>query len=192
MFERFTSQARSAVVQAQEEARRIRHPRVGTGHLLLGVLAVETGTASRVLAGLRLGLDDGRESLARLSSTAHRFAPDEAEALRAVGIDLDEVRRSLEDAFGPGVLDRSDTRGRPRRHIPFTPRAKRALEDSLREALRLGSRSIGSEHILLGLLRDTGSTATMMLCERGITAEQVREAADREVGEGGDRPGRTA
>ena len=193
MFERFTSQARSAVIRAQEEARRLRHPRVGTGHLLLGILGTETGAGARVLIGLHLDLVGGRATLARLVDPAPgAFAPHDVEALRSFGIDLDEVRRTLEGSFGPGALDRVGPRRASRRHIPFASDSKGVLELSLREALRLGHRYIGSEHILLGLVRDPGSTATQILQERGITAEQVRQAVHHEMAGGGERPDRTA
>ena len=60
-------------------------------------------------------------------------------------------------------------------HMPFTPRAKKVLELSLREALQLGDRFIGSEHVLLGLLREADGVAAQMLAERGVTLAAVRD-----------------
>src|SRR5260370_21720315 len=69
-----------------------------------------------------------------------------AQALEALGIGLDAVRREVKQIIGPGE-------GMPAGHIPFTPRAKKVLELSLREALPLGHNYIGTEHILLGPVR---------------------------------------
>jgi hypothetical protein len=81
----------------------------------------------------------------------------DASALAAIGIDLDAVRRSVEESFGPGAL--SGRRRRRGGHLPLCPKAKRALERSLREALALSDRHIGPEHILLGLASDADSGA---------------------------------
>src|SRR5215475_14531936 len=72
-----------------------------------------------------------------------------ATALTGLGIGLEDVREQLDDLVGQGVRA-------PAGHIPFTPRAKKVLEYSLREALRLGHNYIAPEHILLGLIREGG------------------------------------
>ena len=106
----------------------------------------------------------------------------EPEALAAIGIDLDEIRRRVEASFGPGALERG-RRGRGR-HVPFTPAAKKALELALREALRLGDREIGAEHVLLGLLREGGAA-------RLLERVGARPAALRaELSPAGSRRGR--
>jgi len=120
MFERFTAAARAAVVQAQDEARELRHPRIGTEHLLLGVLSDPTSPASRVLAGFGLDHDGVRRSVVEL--VAPPPGPD-AVALDTLGIDLGEVRRRVEASFGPGALD--DPEGGLRRHLRFGSRAKK-------------------------------------------------------------------
>src|SRR6266511_3099292 len=145
MFERFTDRARESVVQAQVEARELRHGYIGTEHLLLGILREET--------------------------------------------------------FGPGALDR---RVRPRwrslgrgrcapisGHIPFTPRAKKVLELSLREAVALGHNYIGTEHILLGLVREREGIAAQLLQNRGAGDREIRRLVAEEIGEKG-QPGRSA
>ncbi|MCA0143909.1 hypothetical protein LBW97_02950 [Blastococcus sp. LR1] len=81
----------------------------------------------------------------------------------------------MEAAFGPGALD--DPKSKPARpgHIPFTPRAKKILELSLREALALKSRSIADGHIALGLLREGEGLAMKILHDRGVDAVSLRK-----------------
>ena len=193
MFERFTTQARSAVVQAQEEARRLHHPRIGTEHVLVGLLVEPVGAGGRALRRLGLDLEGAREELASRFAPATSFAPEEAEALQSIGIDLEEVRRSVEDSFGEGALDRAERRWLARGHIPFSPSAKKCLELSLREAVRLGDKHIGTEHVALALARDAArSGAGRLLSAGGIDPGRLRAEVEREIAVGGDRPGRTA
>jgi ATP-dependent Clp protease ATP-binding subunit ClpA len=109
MFERFTDRARQVVVRAQEEARSLHHGYLGTEHLLLGLGADDTGLAASVLA--RLGFDAGeaRSAVVEIVGRGPEGpAPEsDAEALRAIGIDLEEIRRRVDEAFGPGALDRT-------------------------------------------------------------------------------------
>ena len=97
----------------------------------------------------------------------------DADPLTAVGIDLDAVRSSVEAAFGPGALDHPE-RTPPRGHIPFTPRAKKVLELSLREAIAMKSRSIADGHIALGLLREGEGLAMKVLHDRGVEPVSLR------------------
>lgn len=160
MFERFTKEARETVVRAQEEARGLGAGHIGTEHLVLGV-ATGDGPAA-----------------AALGVTAQQLRGEvaggglDAAALATLGIDLDEIRRRVEATFGPGALER----GRPARdgHVPFTPEAKKALELALREAVRMGDKHIGAEHLLLGVLR--GDDAGVALLRRaGADPERIRE-----------------
>jgi ATP-dependent Clp protease ATP-binding subunit ClpA len=185
MFERFTSQARNAVIGAQEEARRLGHDCVGTEHVLLGLLRGE-GVAARVLGDLGVtAAAVEREVLAYLRPGP--FGAADAEALGAIGIDLDEVRRRLEASFGPGALRwRPGRRGRrrgplPGGHIPFSPRAKKVLELSLREAIRLKHNHIGPEHILLGVVREGEGLAALVLTRLGVDLDAVRARVDDEL-----------
>jgi ATP-dependent Clp protease ATP-binding subunit ClpA len=153
MFERFTAEARAAVVGAQVHARALHHGNLGAEHLLLGV--AEQPAGARLLQ--RLGVDPAglRHEMASRGE-ADGFDED---ALAAMGIDLDAIRARVEERFGPGALDRPPGRGRCRRgasgrHMPFTPQAKKVLEISLREATALGDRHIGAEHLLLALARE--------------------------------------
>ncbi|NHC15676.1 Clp protease N-terminal domain-containing protein [Motilibacter deserti] len=169
MFERFTKAARAAVVQAQVEARRLGHDRIGDEHLLLGVLAQPGSVGAEVLGELGVGLEPARAQVARL------HAPDAA-ALGALGIDLEEVRRRAEAAFGEGALERRWSRGgmwrRRGGHIPFTKPAKSALEQSLRQALSLRHNYIGTEHLMLGLLSDERGQAARVARQLGLQADQ--------------------
>jgi ATP-dependent Clp protease ATP-binding subunit ClpA len=164
MFERFTKEARAVVLLAHDEAAALEADRIGPEHLLLG-LAAEQGTAARVLAPLGLGHAALRAELERSGDAL------DAAALASIGIDLAEVRRRVEESFGPGALG-----GHRRGRRPFSPDAKKALELSLREAIALGDRHIGSEHILLGVMRDPGEPVTGLLRRHGQTAEAVRAA----------------
>jgi ATP-dependent Clp protease ATP-binding subunit ClpA len=164
MFERFTKAARTVVVLAQDEATALEADRIGNEHLLLG-LAAEQGRAARVLDPLGLGHAEVR---AELEQTRDGLDKD---ALAAIGIDLEEVRRRVEESFGPGALG-----GHRKGRRPFSPAAKKALELSLREAIALGDRHIGSEHILLGVMRDPGEPVAEVLRRRNQNPEAVRAA----------------
>lgn len=195
MFERFTTQARSVVVGAQQEAHEIGHAKVGTQHVLLAIARRPDTAGGRVLA--TLGLEPA-ELLDAITSAGPPdragFSDEEAQALRSVGIDLDEVRRTVEEAFGTGALDQdvAPVGDKPVGHVSFTRGSKKALELALREAIRLGHRHIGTEHLLLGLVRDERCSAARILASRGLDADRVRAEVIREVAAGGDRPGRTA
>ena len=90
-----------------------------------------------------------------------------AKALEGMGISLDAVRAQVEEIIGQGQQA-------PSGHIPFTPRAKKVLELSLREALQLGHNYIGTEHILLGLIREGEGVAAQVLVKLGADLNRVR------------------
>ena len=91
-----------------------------------------------------------------------------ATALQTLGVSLGATRRRVEEIIGEG---RETTPG----HIPFTPRAKKVLELSLREALQLGHNYIGTEHLLLGLIREDEGVAAQVLKELGADLDRVRQ-----------------
>jgi ATP-dependent Clp protease ATP-binding subunit ClpA len=190
VFERFTAQAKSVVVGAQNAARELKQPSIGTAVLLLGVAEARSTAGGRVLVALGVGEGEIREDIRRAAARTQAFSEEDEVALRSVGIDLDEVRRSVEEAFGPGALDRG--RGARAGHIPFTRGAKKALELSLREAIALGHKHIGTEHLLLGLVREERCSAARLLAARGCDRDRVRAEVLREIASGGDAPGRTA
>jgi ATP-dependent Clp protease ATP-binding subunit ClpA len=168
MFERFTSEARQTVVGAQEEARRLHAARIGTEHLLLALLAQEGSASAAALARHGLVHDSVAETI-----RGYGTAELDAEALTTLGIDLDAVRDRVEATFGPGALERVSGRAAAD-HIPFSPRAKKVLELSLREAIALKSKSIADGHIALGLLREGEGLAMKVLHDRGIDTPELR------------------
>ena len=91
-----------------------------------------------------------------------------AKALESLGISLEAVRAQVEEIIGQGQQA-------PTGHIPFTPRAKKVLELSLREALQLGHNYIGTEHILLGLIREGEGVAAQVLVKLGADLNRVRQ-----------------
>lgn len=185
MFERFTRPARHAVRHACEVADRHGKSQVRPEHLLLGVAAAGDEVGARVLAGFGLdatGLEralTSRERRARLSDL-------EIAALRSVGIDADEVFRRIEEAFGDpdwflGGEDapRDGPRGRRRGTGcgggRFHADSKRALEQSLRQAIALKHRHIGTEHLLLALLAIPQPPLADVLAAHGVTYRHARD-----------------
>jgi ATP-dependent Clp protease ATP-binding subunit ClpA len=174
MFERFNDDARQAVALAQEEAAALRHGWIGTEHVLLGVLRAD-GDGARLLAGFGVDANGVRDDVVRMIGRGEDdIDPD---ALATLGIDLDAIRERVERAFGPGALSRrrSCRRGVMGHHVPFTPRAKKALELSLREAIALAERDLRAEHLVLGLLRESDGVAAQVLARRGVTLAAARE-----------------
>lgn len=188
MFERFTDEARDVVRRAQREARSLGHPSIGSEHLLLALAAQPQTAAHAVLGTFGITAERFRAAIVDRIGSGGQFGASGADALRALGIDLDEVRRRIEERFGAGALDAPV---RPRRRariqwrrtrdgeqrggaIPFTPHAKQVLELALREALALKDRHLGPEHILLGILRMKDNTGKELLRHLGVAPEAVR------------------
>jgi ATP-dependent Clp protease ATP-binding subunit ClpA len=189
MFERFTAAAREVVINAQQEARRLGHPYIGTEHVLLGLIHDEQSPAARLLRPAGIVPAAVRADIQRL--VGDKFEPDlsftetdaeDAAALKAIGIDLAKVRAAIEESFGAGSLQLP--RKEPRRrglfgrktggHIPFSSRAKKVLELSLREAIRLKHNFIAPEHIMLGLLREGEGLACRILADHEVDFAQLR------------------
>ncbi len=192
MFERFTQQARSSVAAAQEAARSLQAAQLLPVHILLGAVTVaeesqsplavilaETGLTSAVLH---------TELQALGSATA--LGEQDAEALQSIGIDLDSVRRAVEEQFGPGALD-ADAPPSARRSlfgrrkggaIPFSRSAKSVLESSLREASARRDGYIGTEHIVLGVIRGGDPTARALISghtDPAALAARIRNTMDQ-------------
>src|SRR5207247_2361941 len=91
-----------------------------------------------------------------------------AQALTSMGVSLEAVRSRVEDIIGKGGAP-------PSGHIPFTPRAKKVFELSLREALQLNHNYIGTEHILLGVIREGEGVAAQVLVKLGADLSRVRQ-----------------
>ncbi len=100
-----------------------------------------------------------------------------AKALESLGVSLEAVRQQVEEIIGQG-------QAAPTGHIPFTPRAKKVLELSLREALQLGHTHIGTEHILLGLIREGEGVGAQVLQKLGGSLDVVRERVIQHLGGG--------
>ncbi|MFJ6695555.1 Clp protease N-terminal domain-containing protein [Streptomyces sp. NPDC091272] len=168
MFERFTESARRTVTGAVEQAERLDSPEITEEHLLLSLL--ETAEGRALFALTALGVRDRREEVAQALAAARRrggLSKAETDALADLGIDVDAIVRKVEETHGEGAMANSPTgagvpdleparsRGRRRRklldHRPFTPEAKKVLEQSLRVALGRGDKHIGEEHLLLAL-----------------------------------------
>jgi predicted RNA-binding Zn-ribbon protein involved in translation (DUF1610 family) len=143
VFERFTERARQVIVFAQDEARTLKHPHIGTEHLVLGLMRDGDGVAFAVLNSLGITLEQVRA----------------------------EVIRGLRQ--GDQVVAAQ---------MPFTPRAKNSLNLALREALRLGHNYIGTEHILLGVVREDKGVGARILVGFGADAETVRNDVIRTLG----------
>ncbi|MQY02171.1 Clp protease N-terminal domain-containing protein [Actinomadura macrotermitis] len=174
MFERFTDEARSVVERARDEALGLRAERIGSEHVLLGVIAGQ-GPAALALRERGVTAENLRPRVAHLAERSL-----DAEALRSIGIDLAAVREATEDSFGTGALDAPPGRFRSGR-VPFGPDAKKSLELALRQALRLGQKHIADGHILLGLLQDGRLPAARALAEAGVDLDALREDVERRV-----------
>src|SRR5207244_2457412 len=107
MFERFATTARQAVVLAQEESDALGHDYIGTEHLLLGLLAAAETRAAGFLAAAGVTRESVLARLRLRAKPSHGRV--DAEALATIGIDVEEVRRRVEESFGPGALLRTRT-----------------------------------------------------------------------------------
>ncbi|GAW91145.1 ATP-dependent Clp protease ATP-binding subunit [Calderihabitans maritimus] len=135
MFAKFTERAQRVIHLAQEEAKNLKHPAVGTEHLLLGLIREGEGVA--------------------------------AQALKNLGINLDKVREQIIQLIGQG--------DQPQQVTGLTPRAKRVLELANEESQKMGVNYVGTEHILLGLLREKDGVAAQVLTGLGVSADRVRQ-----------------
>ena len=157
MFERFSADARSAVIQAQALAREAQAIRVEPAHLALAVAGDTSSAGARVLADLGVDTEDFQSEIRRRAQ--HRddlggLTVADVDALSSLGVDANELIDRL-GVSAPDSIGGARTFRRSRRaggHIPFTASAKAALERALRDALRLADRHIGSEHVLLGVV----------------------------------------
>jgi ATP-dependent Clp protease ATP-binding subunit ClpA len=132
-------------VLAQEEARQLGHPMIGSEHILLGLIAEQRGVAATVLSQAGVGLERTREEVDRL---------------------VGRIGRSAQES------------------PPFTPRAKKALENALRSALSMGHSYIGTEHLLLGVLEEEDTMVRQVLDSLGADADDLRDRVARALGTG--------
>lgn len=157
IFNRFTRETRAYVEAAVEEARTLGHDSVGDEDLLMGILSINQGIGAAALSSLGVTLEGAREESEEMLS----------EVLSSIGISLEQVRREAGGSFAMRIPDD--------RRIPFSPRAKKALEQALKEAVRVRNNRIGTEHVLLGILRNTDGTAVRMLARMGVSPEALED-----------------
>lgn len=181
LFEQFTDRARKVLAEAQAEAFESGYGFIGTECVLIGMLREGTGLAGVILGEFGVSLDQVREKVApALADVVSRSRVDPTTALAAIGIDLDAVRGAIEASFGEGSL--SD----PGQSPPFTPRVRTVLEFAAEAAVMLRHRYIGTEHLLLGLLREGEGLACKSLVDLGVdlgglAAETRRRAAPEQA-----------
>jgi ATP-dependent Clp protease ATP-binding subunit ClpC len=144
-FDKFTDKARKVLVLAQEEARALHQPYVGTEHVLLALLKEKDGLAAQTLDHLGVTYDAALECVRQL------------------------VKGD----------DTADVSG----HLSFTPRVKRVLENSLREAMQMGKSYISTEHLLLGIVREGEGTAIDVLRNMGVEGDAIRSSLNDMVGQ---------
>jgi ATP-dependent Clp protease ATP-binding subunit ClpA len=204
MFERFTDKARKVVILAKTKATERGDDQIRPVHMLYG-LARTDGVAARVLTALGVDPAAVERELGRSAPEGRaplgEEASGDAEALAAIGIDLDEIKRRIEESFGPRALEQVplapkgplNWTGR----LPLNDEAKLSLALSLKEARALHHNYIGTEHVLLGLLRvaeryPRGEFAATTLPDLGLDPAATRGRVLTEVNliMRGDPPGR--
>jgi len=163
MDERFTENVREALQLAEQESQRLEAGFVGTEHLLLGISKVSGCIAVEVLTALNV--DTGKLRLAT-ENLVHR---DLSTILTTLGIDVSK--------FGP-ELEKAVKRNRERAardEVAQTPRARNVIDYAKEEAQILGDNNIGTEHILVGLLREQECVAAQLLMNYGLNLDAVRD-----------------
>ncbi|MBT2383432.1 Clp protease N-terminal domain-containing protein [Streptomyces sp. ISL-11] len=210
MFERFTLSARMAVVRTQQEARDLGHPWIGSEHLLLALVG-EKDAPLPAFARLGLTHELCRAAVRSTVGGGSGVDEDDRDPLLAFGIDLDAVRERAESAFGPGALDRpappplDGDEPEPRRrllsfgrrkkpaerpalktdssHLPWAPRGKKALENTLKVTLEQQDNRISFAHLALALLTSEDKVIVQVLRRLELTPETVHAAILADLGQ---------
>ena len=195
MFERFTTQARSVVMLAQQEARELGHPNLGTHLLLLAILGEPETAGGRALSALGIGADDVREEIVRYdrersgllrggrgrpAERRRRSGPGPAQGRGGL-----RARRARAEANRAAVASQLAT-------CPSRLAARRRSSWRSARPSTSATSHIGTEHLLLGLVRDEDCSAAKLLAARGVDRERVRAEVLRQIAAGGDQSGRTA
>ena len=176
MFERFTRRARTVVETASAHAAQTAARETRPEHLFRALLEDEECLATRVLVQSGASVAELRTQLDEANRYGDGLDDDDAAALKVIGIDLAEVvRRGLDRPSGPGG------RVRGRRRPRFSRASKKALELSLREAIALRHNYIGTEHLLLGLVRVEDRVVADTLARFGIEHGGLRSAVAEAV-----------
>jgi ATP-dependent Clp protease ATP-binding subunit ClpA len=174
MFEKFTPDAREAVVEATRDAQEVDAPEITPLHILVALLRFPESGAARVLAGLGVS----REDLAAEARRVRRrggITDADAEALQEFGIDVERIIDQIERGRVPAAFAEKPGRRSRRRHLPFADESKRTLQVCLKEVIDLGARQIGSEHLLLALAAQRGPAADV-LAGFHVDAPRLRQA----------------
>jgi ATP-dependent Clp protease ATP-binding subunit ClpA len=195
MFERFTDGAREAVSGAVFQAKELRQSPIGTEHVLLALLSDPRSPVALALRDTKINERYVRAEIIRRTTPGTGDAPpaqsfleadaEDTAALKAIGIDLDAVRRAIEANFGPDELQpplearKGHLFGMGR--APFSPRSKKALELALREAINLKNNYIAREHLMLGILREGHGLAAQILTEAGVDFDKLRADLTRSL-----------
>ncbi|SDZ44109.1 Clp amino terminal domain-containing protein, pathogenicity island component [Amycolatopsis xylanica] len=175
MFERFTTGAREAVVDAQRVAVESGAKQIDPMHLLAVVAVTPSGRT--LLGGLGVVPEDLASEVNRIRRRGGMSDAD-AEALSEFGIDVEQIIAKVEQMHGPGALSPPHgrlTRRDRRSRLPFARESKKTLEKTLHEALAMGDKHIGEEHMLLALAALPGP-ASDVLAQRDVTYLALRQA----------------
>jgi ATP-dependent Clp protease ATP-binding subunit ClpA len=170
---RFDGDAAAAVHEAEREARTLGHASMGSGHVLLALAAGETRAGTALL---RLGVDEDAVRLslqARLG--AERRPGLDPDALATLGIDLDEVRRRVEESFGTGALERAANGTND--CLGVSPRLKQAFAQAADQATA-DEQLVTPARLLLALADIDGGLAAKVLAEHGVDAAALRAELD--------------
>jgi ATP-dependent Clp protease ATP-binding subunit ClpA len=170
MFEKFTRAARMTVHEAVVEAEKAMAPAVTEQHLFLALLARRDTRAAAILAGAEITRDKVTTAYREADRQAG-LTDTEAEALRGLGIDVDEVVARIENSLGENAL--AGPLLHKRGHRPFSAAAKRVLHGALREARARNERELGDEHLLLALATN-GEVAAQLLAANGLGYVELR------------------
>ena len=184
-----TPRSKKVIELAVDEARRLNHHYIGTEHLLLGLVREGEGIASGVLQGFGLDLQRvRRETLAVLNKTSTKSTSEPVLEDSSIAGDVEATDQGVAITLGP-LQDEDDriaeNTGDPTdRFARFTVRAKRVLSYSQEEAQRFQHNYIGTEHLLLGLVREQGGIAAHVLHNLGVELNKVRSAVEFIIGRG--------
>jgi len=172
----FTERARRSLALAQQEARGLGHNYLGTEHLLLGLLVEGDGVAARALDALGVAASEVRVRVEALIGRGPAGPAQPPEAGEARAAEPGEARTPVEGEAEPAAAGEATLpETRQAITVPATPRTKKVLELALREAKRLGHNYVGTEHLLLALVREGQGVAAMVLTRLGADPARVHE-----------------